>query len=73
MNFNGLVLVSLYSRYVASAVLIDDFLLGLVIVRSLQELNEYAESVIALRPSRKKDGSGSLTVCPSPLTMQLVY
>jgi hypothetical protein len=54
-------------------VLIDDFLLGLVIVQSFQELNKYAESMIVLHPSRKKDGTGPLTVCISPLTMELVY
>ena len=54
-------------------VLIDDFLLGLVIVQSFHELDKYAESMIVLHPSRKKDGTGPLTVCPSPLTMELVY
>jgi hypothetical protein len=54
--------------------LIDDFLLGLVIVQSFQELNKYADSMIVLQPSQKKDGTGPLTVCPSPpLTMELVY
>ena len=54
-------------------VLIDDVLLGLVIVQSFHELNKYAESMIVLHPSRKKDGTGPLTVCSSPLTMELVY
>jgi hypothetical protein len=54
-------------------VLIDPFLLGLVIVQSFHEINKYAESMIVLHPSRKKDGTGPLTVCPSPLTMELVY
>ena len=54
-------------------VLIDDFLLGLVIVQSFHELDKYAESMIVLHPSRKKDGTGPLTVCPTPLTMALVY
>lgn len=53
-------------------VLIDDFLLGLVIVQSFYELNKYAESMIILHPSRKKDGTGPLAVCPFPLTMELV-
>ena len=43
---------------------IDDFLLGFVMVQSFHKLNKYAESVIVLHPSRKKDGSGPLTVCP---------
>jgi len=37
--------------------------LGLVIVQSFHELNEYAESMIILHPSRKKDGTGPLAVC----------
>ena len=53
--------------------LINDFLLGLVIVQSFEELNKYADSMIVLQPSRKNDGTGPLTVCPSPLTMELVY
>ena len=47
-------------------VLIDDFVLGLVIVQSFHEINEYAESMIVLHPSRKRDGTGPLTVCLSP-------
>ena len=54
-------------------VLIDDFLLGLVIVQSFYEINEYADSMIILHPSRKKDGTGPLSVCLSPLTSELVY
>ena len=45
-----------------------DLLLGLVIVQSFHELNDYAESMIVLHPSRKRDGTGPLTVCISPLT-----
>ena len=52
---------------------IDDLLLGLVIVESFYELDKYAEAMIVLYPSRKKDGTGPLAVCPSPLTMELVY
>ena len=62
-----------FSIYGQCRVLIYDFLLGLVIVQSFHELNKYAESMIVLYPSRKKDGTGPLTVCPSPLTMELVY
>ena len=54
-------------------ILIGDFLLGLVIVQSFHELNKYAESMIILHPSREKDGTGPLAVCPSPLTVELVY
>ena len=53
--------------------LIDNLPLGLVIVQSFHELNKYAESMIILHPSRKKDGTGPLTVCPSPLDIELVY
>ena len=38
----------------------------------ISRANDYAESMIVLHPSRK-DGKGPLTVCPSPLTMGLVY
>ena len=55
-----------------SPTLIDDFLLGLVIVQSFHELDEYAESMNFLHLSQKKDGSGPLMVCPSPLTMEFV-
>lgn len=54
-------------------VLINDLLLGLGIVQSFHELNEYAESMIILLPSRKQDGTGPITVCLSPLTVELVY
>jgi hypothetical protein len=50
---------------------IDDLLLGLEIVQLFHGLNKYAESTIVLHPSRKKDGAGSRTVCPSPLTIEL--
>ena len=65
MNFNMLMLVS-PSRYVASAVSLSMiFLLGLVIVQSFHEINEYADSMIILHPSRKRDGTGPLSVCLS--------
>jgi len=38
---------------------------GLVIVQSFYELNRYAESMIILHPSRKKDGTGPLTAVRS--------
>jgi hypothetical protein len=58
---------------ICRVLLIDDFLLGLEIVQSFHDLNKYAESMIILYPSREKDGMGPLTVCPCPLTMELVY
>jgi hypothetical protein len=41
-----------------------------VIVQSFHDLNEYAESMIVLHPSREKDDTGPLTVSLSPLTME---
>lgn len=38
---------------------------GLVIVQSFHELNEYAESMIILLPSRKQDGTGPITAIRS--------
>jgi len=38
---------------------------GLVIVQSFHELNEYAESMIILLPSRKQDGTGPITAVRS--------
>lgn len=45
---------------------IEDFLLGIAIVQSFHELNEYAESMIILHPtSARKNGTGPLAVCLS--------
>jgi hypothetical protein len=48
-------------------------ILGVVIVQSFHELNEYVDAMIILYPSRKKDGTGPLAVCLSPVIINLVY
>lgn len=42
---------------------IEYLLPGKVIVQSFHELNDYADSMIILHPSRKNDGTGPLAVC----------